>query len=337
VRVAVFQGPGTPFKIEQVPDPRPGPRDVIVRVARCGICGSDLSMTSGSPFDVPPGQRMGHEFSGEVVECGSAVDGLKVGDRVACKPSIGCGTCDACRRGQTVFCSSLRLVFGGFGDYVGIDQRCAIPLPVGLSMADGAIVEPMAVALHALHMAGLRSGEHVLVLGAGSMALAVVYWARRLGAARITVVSRSDRRRDIAHAMGADFFYSIDEEQPVVAGFGVTPPGIAAECVGAPGMLEQAIQLVRPGGTVVSLGMCSHREPITAAACAFKELRVLFPIGSTLREFEETARTLDRGHVQPEVMVSEVIGLDELPAKIEALRIGTQNLKVHVEPARDAG
>jgi (R,R)-butanediol dehydrogenase/meso-butanediol dehydrogenase/diacetyl reductase len=82
--------------------------------------------------------------------------------------------------------------------------------------------------------------------------------------------------------------------------------------------------------------MCSHRESIIAASGAFKELRIVFPIGSTLREFEETARTLDRGHVQPEVMVSEVIGLKELPAKIEALRTGTQNLKVHVDPARDA-
>ena len=88
---------------------------------------------------------------------------------------------------------------------------------------------------------------------------------------------------------------------------------------------------------MASLGMCSHREPIIAARCAFKELRIVFPVGSTLREFEETARTLDRGHVHPEVMVGEVIGLEELPAKIEALRSGTQNLKVHVEPARDAG
>jgi 2-desacetyl-2-hydroxyethyl bacteriochlorophyllide A dehydrogenase len=331
MRVAVFQGAGMPITIEEVPDPNPERGDVIVQIVRSGICGSDVSMTSGSPFDYPSGWRLGHEYAGEVVEVGPDVTHLKVGDRVACMPGVGCGTCELCRRGQFVFCPSVRSFGGGFGEYAAVAAECAFRLPRSFSTSDGALVEPLAVALHGLRVAGFQGGETLLVLGAGSMALATAYWARRLGAAQITVASRSGHRSDVAQAMGAHrvIVGDIDIERLRASG---DSPDVVAECVGKSGMVDTAVQLVRPGGTVISLGMCTQSDPMFAAAYAYKDVRMFFPIAYTPAEFQQAATTLDEGHVHPEVMVSEIIGLEAVPDKIHALREGAKTLKVLIDP-----
>lgn len=332
MRVAIYQGNGGPITIERVPDPHPEPGQVIVAVHRAGICGSDVSMTSGTPFDYSPGWRLGHEYSGEVVEVGRGVTGLRAGDRVACLPGAGCGTCPACRRGQFVFCPSVRPFNGGLGDYVAVGEDGAVRLPESLSMSDGALVEPMAVGLHAFRLAGLQAGDNVLVLGAGSVAMAATYWARRLGAGQVTVASRSDHRRPVAETMGADSVVSFDEldsEGPSITN-GV--PDVVVECVGKQGMTDRAVQSLRPGGTVISLGMCSQSEHIVTSLCSFKEVRMYFPITYSPDEFRQTARSFDEAGVHPDVMVGNVIGLEALPGTIESLRAGAKSLKVHVDP-----
>src|SRR5262245_50628578 len=135
MRVAIYPGGGLPAAIEHVPDPTPGPGDVIVRVQRCGICGSDVSLTSGSPVDLPAGSRLGHESAGEVVEIGAGVTTLRPGDRVAFPAAGACGTCASCRQDGALFlCSAPRLYYGGFGEYVAVDARHAIPLPEGVGV-----------------------------------------------------------------------------------------------------------------------------------------------------------------------------------------------------------
>jgi (R,R)-butanediol dehydrogenase/meso-butanediol dehydrogenase/diacetyl reductase len=333
MRVAVFNGPGKPLAIERVPDPEPGPEELVVKVGRCGICGSDLSLTTEGPFCYGAGFRMGHEYAGEVTALGRAVTGLKVGDRVACFPIDGCGACDACRAGRFAYCSKARPVFGGFGDYVALPSRNAVKLPGSLSLADGALVEPIACGLHALRMAGMQGGERILVLGAGSMGAAATFWARRLGAGRIVVAARSDRRHETALAMGADAVHSFADDAPdgLIAKLG-GPPDIVAECVGKPGMIEQAVMQVRQGGTVASLGACVHAEPITGALCMFKEVRLLFPMTYTLGEFIETVKAFEAGAIRPGISVDRVIALEDLPATLEAMRGGAPTEKIHVDP-----
>lgn len=334
MRVAIFNGPERPITIEQVPVPQPGADDVLLKVGRCGICGSDIAMTGGGPFGFPAGFTLGHEYAGEVVECGRNITDVKVGDRVACIPSIGCGQCGACAAGLYLSCTASRPLFGGFGDYVAAPRKNAVVLPRSLSESDGALVEPMACGLHALTMARIAKGDSLLVLGAGSMANAMVYWARRLGAGRIVVASRSAHRRDIAMAMGADAMHSFDEDAPdaLAAIFGGMPD-IVAECVGKPDMLNLAIDHVRPGGTVLCMGMCMLPEALVAARCTFKEVSLLFPLGYSVAEFERTARAFDAGDIRPDLMVSDVIALEELPAAMERIRAGAKCHKVHVDPA----
>lgn len=333
MRVAVFHGGHRPITIERFDDPEVAAGEIRIQIARCGICGSDISMTAGSAFDYAAGSRLGHEFAGEVVEIGRGVSTLKTGDKVAVLPKCGCGHCPACDVGHTFFCPTGPPVFGGFGDFIVAPESAAFALPQSISMADGALVEPMACGLRALRMAGMRGGERVMVIGAGTVALSVIYWARRLGAGPILVASRSARRHDVAMALGASAVHSFDEDDPadikaVLGG----PPDIIAECVGKPGMLQKAIAFAPWRGTVLSMGMCTMNDAVLPAQCTFKELRLIFPLGYTIGEFTETIDAFEADAVHPELMVSDVIGLDALPATIEAMRGPHNHLKVHVNP-----
>ena len=335
MRAAVFDAETRRVAIETRPVPQPGPDDLMVRVCRCGICGSDISMTSDAPFNYGSGE-FGHEYSGEVIEVGRNVTSHKVGDRIAAFPVTGCGACETCRRGYPFFCAARRSNSFGFSEYAVVPPAGAVRLPKSLSFADGALVEPMACGLHALRLARLEAGARVLVLGAGSMALSAVYWARRLGAGRIVALSRSAHRREMLMAMGADAMAGFDPEERgrIVEALG-GPPDIVCECVGKAGMIGLAVELVRPCGTVVSMGMCMQPEPLLPAQCVFKEVRLLFPLGYTTEEFEQTARAFDAESLRPDSMVSDVITLEDLPARLEAMRAGGGGgLKVQVDPGK---
>lgn len=337
MRVAISNGPDKPITIERVADPEPGPYDVVMKICRCGLCGSDISMTSEGFATYPPGMRLGHEYAGEVVAIGHEVSGIKLGARVACRPFHGCGQCEACRSGHPVFCAAVQSSMGGFAEYIAVPATATVSLPQTLSLSDGALVEPMACGLHALRMARMQAGARILVLGAGSMALSVVYWARRLGAGTIIALSRSSHRNEVMLAMGADGVHRFEanDSKPLTEALG-GPPDIVAECIGKAGMLNKAIDHVRPQGTVLAMGMCQQSEPIVGVRCTFKEVRLFFPLGYSIAEFAETANAFNSGHVRPELMVSEVIPLDELPNAIESVRSGRKSLKIHVDPHRAA-
>lgn len=333
MRAAMFNGPDRRITVEELPDPQPGPGDLLVRVCRCGICGSDVSMTAGGPEYLPLG-RFGHEWSGEVIEVGREVEGIGPGARITSLPVARCGACEGCRTGNPLFCERAGYLVGGFGEYMVIPAQAAVPLPRSLSFSDGALVEPMSCGLHALNLAQMQEGDRVLVIGAGAMALSVIFWARNLGAGRIAVLSRSSHRNDVARAMGADEVLGFGEEdRPRIAETLGGPPDIVAECVGKQGMLEFASNQVRPRGTIVSLGMCQHGDPLVPALMTHKEARLLFPRGYTVGEFESTAHAFDAGRVDPEAMVSDIVPLEALPAIMDELHAGARkSLKIHVDP-----
>jgi (R,R)-butanediol dehydrogenase/meso-butanediol dehydrogenase/diacetyl reductase len=332
MRAAVFHGPDKPITVETMDDPRPARGEVVMKVCRCGVCGSDVSMTAPGSICYPLGP-FGHELAGEVVELGPDVAGVKVGDLVACPPSFGCGACEGCRNGNAIFCTGARSRSIGFAEYTTADARAVVRLPQGLSVADGALVEPMACGLHALRLARMAKGDRVLVLGAGAMALSTVFWARRLGAGAVVALSRSAHRRDLLADMGASAVHTFEEAEPgqlreALGG----PADIVVECVGKAGMLAKALELVQPQGTVISLGMCMQAEPVLPALCAFREVRLMFPIGWSFSEFVETAMAFESGLIRADRMVSDVIALDALPDMLDRLRAGARALKVQVDP-----
>ncbi len=333
MKAAIYPGGGQAVVIEDRPDPRPGPGDLLIKVHRCGICGTDLSMTKGGAWDYGRNVQFGHEFAGEVVEVGREVLGFKVGERVAVLPSVACGRCETCNaHGNNVLChSSPAKVTGGFAEFATLPAGVATRLPSTLSLTDGALIEPLAVSLYGVKFGRIAPGDRVLVLGGGTVALYAIYWARRLGARRIVAMSRSERRRDLALAMGADAFvaYGDNEIGEVREALGGAPQ-VILEAVGAGGMLAKAVQHSAPFGRIVSLGFCTAPDPIVPGVASYKCVSMQFAVGYTMKDFTYIADQMDKGHVDPKAIISREIALADLPAMFAALRAPNDETKVHV-------
>lgn len=332
MKAAIYPGGGRPIRIESLPDPEPGPGELLIKVHRCGICGTDLSMTRGEQWDFPAGSQVGHEYAGEVVALGSGVQGYKRGDSVAVLPSKACGHCTACDHGNHTLCRNEGGLMVGFAEYAVIPAGLAVRLPSTLSMADGALVEPLSVSLYGVRRSGLQPGDSVLVLGGGTVALYAIYWARRLGAGRIVAMSRSARRRELCLAMGADAFvsYSEHEQSEIAEAFAGEAPKLVFECVGTLGMLEKSVQLVAPFGHIISLGFCTAPDPIVPAIVSYKCATLQFLVGYTLGEFEYVANEMDKGHVDPKSIITHSATLDDLPAMMARLRQPSADTKIQI-------
>jgi (R,R)-butanediol dehydrogenase/meso-butanediol dehydrogenase/diacetyl reductase len=339
MRAAVFREVGMPLSIETLPDPTPGEGEVVVKVARCGICGTDLHMTEGHGVQLPAGTVLGHEFSGEIVAVGKNVSTLKVGQNVAAMPIFGCRECEACKSGRPALCSQMQFRFGGYAEYAVVNAVTAARLPNMVSLSDGALAEPLAVGLHGVSAAQFSPGADVVVLGAGPIGLATLFWARRLGARRVYVIEKVPERRDIAYAMGASEVF-----EPIVpssgddfARFQVAVPvpelaDVVFECVGRPGLLMQSTAYAKRGGKIVSLGYCFTEDPVVPAAVGMKELQLLFPQLYTSREFELGLDVLGSGAVEPRHMITDTVGFDRLPETFESLRRSPRQCKVLIDP-----
>jgi L-iditol 2-dehydrogenase len=333
MKAAIYPGKGQPIVIETLPDPEPGPGDVVIRVARCGICGTDVSFTKGGLFDFGENAQFGHEYAGEIVAVGRDVTRFRAGERVAVLPSVACGECAQCRaHGNNVLCqASPGRGMLGFAEYARIPQSVLTPLPLTLSMADGALVEPMTISLYGTRFARIQPGERVLVLGGGSVALYAIYWARRLGAGRIVAMSRSDRRKALCLEMGADAFvpFGDNEVGEVIEALGGSPD-VVLEGVGAEGMMMKAISHAAQFGRVISLGFCTAPDPLIPGIASYKCLSIQFVVGYTMRDFTYVAEQLDKGHCDPKAIITNDIALDALPAMMETLRGPNSETKVHV-------
>jgi threonine dehydrogenase-like Zn-dependent dehydrogenase len=337
MRVALFNSPGEPFSIEERPVPDPGEGEIVVRIGRCGICGSDVNMTSGRSCEglgIPHGSVMGHEWAGEIVALGRGVERFREGDVVAGVPGVGCGRCFRCAGGEPLMCPEFRPYLGGFAEYMLGHERATIPLPRSLSLGDGALVEPLAVALHGVREARIQPDSRVLVLGAGPIGLGAIFWTHRMRPRALVSASRSPRRADMALAMGADHYVTTGEDDAarIDAALG-GPPDIVIEAVGVPGYLGKAIQHVQPKGIVVSLGFCTQPDSVVPAIACMKHVSLLFPVVYTLAEFEQVARVLDGNRApDPSLLISETVGFNRFPAKMDELRGAHGQTKVHLDP-----
>lgn len=338
MRAAIFKGPGRPLEIETLPDPEPLAGEVVIKVGKCGICGSDLHMTDGrGSIQVPPGHILGHEFAGEIVALGKGVKNFKVGDLITAMPTTGCGHCPACLKGEPKWCPQRGSMQGGYGEYLRTKASSALKLGANLSLDDGALVEPLAVGLHGVERARMKVGDKVLVIGAGPVGLAAIYWARRLGAGRIGVTASSTRRADLALAMGASVFVTpsdspVEDVRDALGG----PPDVVFECVGRPGMIQRSCEHVKPTGKVVVLGFCTAPDHLNPVTPLFKEVDVIFAVLYAIRDLQVAMETLNAGSVEPRMMITDRVSLDETPAIFEALRHRTTQCKVLIDPWKNA-
>jgi (R,R)-butanediol dehydrogenase/meso-butanediol dehydrogenase/diacetyl reductase len=330
MKAAVFRAVGQPLSLETVPDPTPKPNEVVFKVRRCGICGSDLHLTE---FPHAIGRVLGHEYAGEVVEIGREVKNLRVGDRVAAMPVTGCGSCSWCLAGEPSWCENRDLRGGGYGQYATATGIECVPLPPDLSMDDGALIEPLSVGLHGVDLAELKPGAKALVIGAGPIGHATAYWLQRFGVPKIAVTARSRQRESLAMAMGATAFVPSSDhlDQDVQDALG-GKPDVVFECVGAKGLIDQSAKLAKRHGTVVVLGICWTEDKFDPFVPLNAEVRIQFSAFYGRKDFEISAAALAAGPDAPRRMITDGVDLAGLPAAFEALRERTTQCKVMVDP-----
>ncbi|MCY4070864.1 MAG: alcohol dehydrogenase catalytic domain-containing protein [Chloroflexi bacterium] len=334
----VFGGPRKVY-FEDREQPRILPGQVLIEVAACGICGTDLHVYNGLPAAWPvPGIR-GHEFAGTVIAWADDVEGFQDGDRVVVQPLVHCGQCRFCRSGQTNLCSNLVLIGGelpgGFAEQAAVPARSLFKLPENLSLKRAASVETLATSVHAFqqNLSGiLRS---VAVLGAGAQGIFAVQLARLAGANLIAVSETLPHRLTVAQELGATDVVNARQENVVEViraltdGEGVD---LVIEAAGKAVTRQQAIQLLRPGGTAIFLALGAEASPIDFMSLVPRELHLRGTQCYTDADFTLAIELLANGEIIVDPLITEM-SLENGPAAFENLASNPgEMIKVLLEP-----
>lgn len=329
MRAAIVDRPGS-VRVGDVPDPKPGERQVVVRVGACGICGTDLHIADGhfppTPYPIVPG----HEFAGEIVEIGpDAPGGWSAGDRVAVDPSLFCGHCEPCRAGHGNLCENWGAigdtVDGAFAEYVAVPAANCYRLPDGLTFAQGALVEPVSCAVHGIRRVGVEAGERFLVMGAGTMGLVMQQLLQRAGA-RVTVVDRNAARLPRARELGAD---AVVEDVATLDG---ETFDAAADCTGAVPAIEAAFGALRRGGRLLVFGVAPAEARVALSPFRLYNDEITV-VGSmaVLHSYGAALRLVADGAVDTDALLTDTLPLERYPDALALMRSGS-GLKVQVVP-----
>jgi (R,R)-butanediol dehydrogenase/meso-butanediol dehydrogenase/diacetyl reductase len=336
MRAVVLSESRPELELVELPDPEPGPGEVVVRVTGCGICGSDLHVASAV---APTGMVFGHEIAGVVDALGPGVAADEVpavGTMVAVRPFAGCGTCPACRRGRADHCDRFELLGmarpGGFAELTTVRADELYAVPAAVTGVEAALVEPLAIARRATNRAGLGPRDRVTILGGGPIGQAIAMWARHLGVEQLVVTDPSPSRRDLALRLGASRAIDPLADELAMLELALGGSDVVFECVGRPSMIGQAMDLAAVDGRVVVVGVCIHDDTFFPYTALNKELDVRFSIYYERSDFLDTISVLDRHGLQLDGFVEGTLGLDELPARFSALLAGADGGKLIVTP-----
>jgi len=331
------------LEIVDFPEPAPGPGEVLVRVAACGICGSDVHGYDGSSGRRIPPIVMGHEAAGRIAALGAGVNGFATDDRVTFDSTIFCGVCAPCRRGEVNLCDSRQVLgvscsdyrrSGAFAEYVVVPSRIVYRLPDRLSFAEAAMLEAVAVALHAVSLAQVSPDSTALVLGAGMIGLLALQALRVAGCSRVLVADIDRSRLKLAQEIGAT------AALPAEAGLNAqilrltdgTGVDLAVEAVGRGETVCAAVESVRKGGTVILVGNISPEVTLPLQKVVTRQIRLQGSCASA-GEYPRAIELLASGaiHVQP--LITAVAPLDDGPQWFERLHAREPNLmKVVLTP-----
>lgn len=355
------------LKIDTIESQPCGDKEVRVTIGFCGICGSDLHEVTGGPVLAPgPGDChkhtgaklpvvLGHEFSGVVTEIGSEVETIKVGQRVAVNPLYTCkhfnlDLCEACKKGMTNLCvETARVGYstpgGGFAEQLVVSEDNIFILPDNVPLEVGALVEPLAVAWHAVRMANVRPGQHALVLGAGPIGLALLQMLKVWGAGKVIVTEVLETRAQQARHFGADMILNPlekDEEtgkpisisQKVKEFLNGEPVDISYDASGAQSTLDAAIETTGIGGQIINLAIQEKPLNITPHSLTMGEKIYRASMCYTDQDFRETIEALGSGRLKPFDMITSIVPLNQVVEKgfKELLENRQKHIKILIKP-----
>jgi 2-desacetyl-2-hydroxyethyl bacteriochlorophyllide A dehydrogenase len=329
VRAAVVVTPGK-IAIEEVPDPAPGPAEVVVKPAAVGICGTDLHIMDGEfapAFPIVPG----HEMAGEIVAVGSAVTGYAVGDQVAVDPSLYCGYCYYCKRARGNQCENWGAlgvtVSGGAAEYVAAPMANLFALPANLDARDAALIEPLSCAVRGFDVLPRHLASSYLIYGAGTMGLIMLELAKRSGAASVSVVDINPDRLGTAVRLGCSAAVVSADELVAPRGFDVV-----IDCTGVEAAIKDGLPRVGRGGTFLQFGVARYdaRVAIEPYEIYRREITITGSM-AVLHSFDRAGQMLAAGVLDPSIFVSHRFPLTSYASALDQFRRG-EGRKILIEP-----
>lgn len=337
------------LEVTTLPVPVPEPLDVLVQVAACGICGSDVHGYDGSSGRRIPPLVMGHEAAGIVAAVGSKVNGFRVGDRVTFDSTVYCGECTFCRNGEINLCDGRQVVGvscgdysrpGAFAEYVAVPARIVYKLPEGLSFAEAAMLEAVSVALHAVAVSKLKGGETALVIGAGMIGLLTLQAARVAGCSRIFIADIDTTRLKSAAELGADetiLASGAELTREVLRLTGGRGVDVVLEAVGRNETIAAAIDCVRKGGTVTLIGNITPQVNLPLQKVVSRQIRLQGSCASS-GEYPEAMELMAAGRIRVGPLITAVAPLSDGPAWFDRLHSREPNLmKIVLDPRIGSG
>ena len=320
MKSAVFYGKHD-LRVEEHEMPKVGPKDVLIQVKACGVCGTDVHIYEGDKgaAEVTPPTILGHEFSGVIAEVGSEVTNYKAGDRVCIDPNCYCGACEPCRNGVVHYCEHMigygTTVNGGFAEYCAVNERQVYKLGDNTSFEQGAMTEPVSCCLHGMDMCEIRPGHQVVVIGGGMIGLLMLQLSRLAGAAKVALLEPVESKREVGKKLGADICIDpIHEDVKArLKEEGMTWVNTVIECVGRPSTIEQAIDIAGNKAVVMMFGLTKPDETISVKPFEiFRKELVLKASYINPYTQKRALDLIDSGRLDVSSMVYEVADLDEL-------------------------
>lgn len=340
MKATYFLGEGA-LEVRDVPVPPIGPWDVLVRVAACGICGTDIHIYHGDKGSaaVTPPVILGHELAGVVEKTGEAVTGLRAGDHVTVDPNIYCGKCHYCRIGKKQLCENLFAIGvnrdGGFAEYCAVPETQCYPLDKNVPLRYGAMAEPLACCLHGIDRAHIQPGSTVCVIGGGAIGLMMVQLAKLSGASRVVLSEPVQMRREAALQLGADGVIDPVHEDisaRLEAFFGVPGADVVIECAGVPIATKQAFQAAKRGTTLLlfSVPQAGSTYSLSLEDVYQKELTV---VGSMINPdtHGRAAALINSGVIDLEPIITHSYPVEKLADALK-MQMSQDSLKVIIEP-----
>ena len=329
MKALIIEKPGT-ARVETVPVPPIGEKDLRIKVKMSGICGTDVHIFKGEYLGTYP-VIPGHEFSGIVEEAGSKVTRFKTGDRVSIEPNISCDNCGACLNNRQNFCEHWNGIGvtlpGGMAEYAVVPEKAAFNIGE-LSFLAGAFVEPLSCVLHGVERARIKLADKVLILGAGPIGILLSKTIQLQGASEITQVDKNQSRLELAKKSGAAVVYSsLDELKR-------DSYDVVVDASGATFLMEKALEYVRKGGTVLWFGVPKQDAKLTLPAFPIFE-KGLFLLSSytSVRNSIQAVRLLEKGKIDVTALVSHQLPLEEFAKGVETIEKGLDGvLKVVILP-----